>query len=346
MSPSTSRSISCARRCAGCSGNIRRLDVIGLGQDFSRSLDLPAELLEARPLFFYPGSSIGNFTPDEALAFLRRVRAQARRWRPPDRRRPRQAGAVLEAAYDDALGVTAAFNLNAAAPPQPADRQRLRAAPLAACRASRRGRVADRDAPRGAPRPGRALARRERALRAPASASTPRTRTSTRSRLRVAAAATRASRRPSAGPTSSGWFACSGRPPAVVQEHLVADRLGGDQAQAAQLGAVEAGPSASVGASPPTTSGHSVTCISSIASAARNWNSRSPPASTRRCSTPRAASCSRIQATGRSPSPAQPSASAGEQPGRRATAARRDEAAAGSPARRRNRPPAARRASG
>ena len=29
------------------------------------------------PVFFYPGSSIGNFTPDEALAFLRRVRASA-----------------------------------------------------------------------------------------------------------------------------------------------------------------------------------------------------------------------------------------------------------------------------
>ena len=46
-------------------------------------------------------------------------------------------------------------------------------------------------------------------------------------------------------------------------------------------------PSARLGASPPTTSGHSVTCISSSASAARNWNSRSPPASTSSRSTPR-----------------------------------------------------------
>jgi L-histidine N-alpha-methyltransferase len=91
-----------------------RLDMIGLGQDFSTHLELPHDVLGAeRPVFFYPGSSIGNFTPGEALAFLRRVRERA------------QGGGlligvdlvkpapVLDAAYDDALGVTAAFNLNA-----------------------------------------------------------------------------------------------------------------------------------------------------------------------------------------------------------------------------------------
>jgi dimethylhistidine N-methyltransferase len=66
-----------------------------------------------RRLFFYPGSSIGNFAPDEARDFLQRVHAQC----------GRDGGlligidlakdhAVLDAAYDDALGVTAAFNLN------------------------------------------------------------------------------------------------------------------------------------------------------------------------------------------------------------------------------------------
>ena len=45
-----------------------QLDVVGLGQDFSAGLELPADLLEGgAPLFFYPGSSIGNFTRDEAL---------------------------------------------------------------------------------------------------------------------------------------------------------------------------------------------------------------------------------------------------------------------------------------
>jgi len=88
----------------------------GVGMDFSTSLDFPAELAEemqqATPLFFYPGSSIGNFTPSEALLFLRRIQKQA----------PRgglligvdlvKDGEVLRQAYDDTLGVTAAFNRN------------------------------------------------------------------------------------------------------------------------------------------------------------------------------------------------------------------------------------------
>ena len=91
-----------------------RLDIVGLGQDFSASLELPADLLGGqRPVFFYPGSSIGNFTPDEALAFLGRVRQRAVGGGlliGVDLVKP---AAVLNAAYDDALGVTAAFNLNA-----------------------------------------------------------------------------------------------------------------------------------------------------------------------------------------------------------------------------------------
>ncbi|MDQ2926989.1 MAG: L-histidine N(alpha)-methyltransferase [Pseudomonadota bacterium] len=91
-----------------------QLDIAGLGQDFSAKVEIPADLLAgARPVFFYPGSSIGNFAPEEALAFLRRVRARADGGGlliGVDLIKP---SAVLEAAYDDALGVTAAFNLNA-----------------------------------------------------------------------------------------------------------------------------------------------------------------------------------------------------------------------------------------
>lgn len=92
------------------------IEMLGVGLDFSQSFRLPAELAAAlgdgpRTLF-YPGSSIGNFTPAEALAFLRQVRAECRGGalligvdlvKPVD---------VLEPAYDDALGVTAAFNRN------------------------------------------------------------------------------------------------------------------------------------------------------------------------------------------------------------------------------------------
>jgi uncharacterized SAM-dependent methyltransferase len=55
------------------------LEIVGLGMDFSRSPALPDGVLPAaaRPVFFYPGSSIGNFTPHEAWAFLAGVHAQA-----------------------------------------------------------------------------------------------------------------------------------------------------------------------------------------------------------------------------------------------------------------------------
>jgi L-histidine Nalpha-methyltransferase len=88
------------------------IEMTGLGLDFSESFDCPPELIVGRPVFFYPGSSIGNFAPAQALDFLRRLHAHASGGglligvdlvKPP---------VVLEAAYDDALGVTAAFNLN------------------------------------------------------------------------------------------------------------------------------------------------------------------------------------------------------------------------------------------
>ncbi|MEG0885438.1 MAG: L-histidine N(alpha)-methyltransferase [Janthinobacterium sp.] len=89
------------------------IEMTGLGLDFSSRLDLPDSVREARRLFFYPGSSIGNFAPEQAIAFLRRLRANA------DGDGGLLIGvdlikddAVLDAAYDDALGVTAAFNLN------------------------------------------------------------------------------------------------------------------------------------------------------------------------------------------------------------------------------------------
>jgi dimethylhistidine N-methyltransferase len=88
------------------------LETVGVGLDFTHEPPLPADLADRPTLFFYPGSSIGNFTGDEAAAFLARLRASV----------PRSAilagfdlvrdtGAMV-AAYDDAAGVTAAFNRN------------------------------------------------------------------------------------------------------------------------------------------------------------------------------------------------------------------------------------------
>ncbi len=84
-----------------------------VGADLARPLVLPARLAREGRLFFYPGSSIGNFTPDEARRFLAGLRAAL------DETGGLLIGidllkdpATLQAAYDDPLGVTAAFNLN------------------------------------------------------------------------------------------------------------------------------------------------------------------------------------------------------------------------------------------
>ena len=89
------------------------IEMIGVGTDFSSHLVLP-EAVQAKPrLFFYPGSSIGNYEPDEAREFLQRVRAQMSAhdtlWIGVDLVKDTQ---TLERAYDDELGVTAAFNRN------------------------------------------------------------------------------------------------------------------------------------------------------------------------------------------------------------------------------------------
>lgn len=89
------------------------LEVHAAWTDFSRRLQLPSGIEGRRVVAFFPGSSIGNFTPAEAEAFLSRLR----RALPPgsgvlvgvDLVKERR---LLEAAYNDAAGITAAFNLN------------------------------------------------------------------------------------------------------------------------------------------------------------------------------------------------------------------------------------------
>ncbi len=89
------------------------MQMLGVGTDFSASLQLPPEVPRERRLFFYPGSSIGNFTPAEAVLWLRSVRAEmtadSALWIGVDLQKDK---ATLERAYDDELGLTAAFNRN------------------------------------------------------------------------------------------------------------------------------------------------------------------------------------------------------------------------------------------
>lgn len=81
--------------------------------DFTRDFDLPVGFGGAPRLGFFPGSTFGNLSEDEAIAFLRRIRRQLGEGgraiigidlhKGLDRLLP---------AYDDRDGVTAAFNLN------------------------------------------------------------------------------------------------------------------------------------------------------------------------------------------------------------------------------------------
>jgi dimethylhistidine N-methyltransferase len=84
------------------------LRILPVNADFSRPLDLPAA--RGRRVVYFPGSTIGNLVPEEAHAFLSMSRGQAARMLVGvDLRKDAN---VLHAAYNDARGVTAAFNLN------------------------------------------------------------------------------------------------------------------------------------------------------------------------------------------------------------------------------------------
>jgi dimethylhistidine N-methyltransferase len=89
------------------------LDVQPVIADYTRELVL-APLLPAggRRVGFFPGSTIGNFTPQEALQFLERAAQVLRGGALLLGADLIKEPAVLHAAYNDAQGVTAAFNLN------------------------------------------------------------------------------------------------------------------------------------------------------------------------------------------------------------------------------------------
>jgi dimethylhistidine N-methyltransferase len=100
--------------CNALAQSFPRMTIVALRADFAGEVALPeAELGAARRILYFPGSTIGNFTPTEARAFLAR-------WAPllgagggaligVDLKKN---SAVLDAAYNDAQGVTAEFNLN------------------------------------------------------------------------------------------------------------------------------------------------------------------------------------------------------------------------------------------
>lgn len=89
------------------------LPVHPLEADFTKPVDLPAPVLDLPKLGFFPGSTIGNLVPPSAVDLLRSMRATlgdgSHLLIGMDRLKDE---ATLVSAYDDAAGVTAAFNLN------------------------------------------------------------------------------------------------------------------------------------------------------------------------------------------------------------------------------------------
>ncbi len=89
------------------------LSVCPVCTDITDTLELPSIPADTKRLLFYPGSSIGNFDPEEARIFLANLARIAG-----------DGGALLigvdlqkntqrlHAAYNDANGITAAFNIN------------------------------------------------------------------------------------------------------------------------------------------------------------------------------------------------------------------------------------------
>lgn len=98
--------------CEALQAELPALAITPVVADFTREHQLPPAPEGGRRIGFFPGSSIGNFDPADALSFLRLLREEL------------DGGALLigvdlikdpallHAAYNDAQGVTARFNLN------------------------------------------------------------------------------------------------------------------------------------------------------------------------------------------------------------------------------------------
>lgn len=102
------------RTAADLSAAYPDLDVLPVCADYTSAFPLPAPgVPPTRTVVFFPGSTIGNFTPAEAKAFLEHIAEVV------GRRGGLLIGvdlqkdpAIIEAAYNDPEGVTAAFNKN------------------------------------------------------------------------------------------------------------------------------------------------------------------------------------------------------------------------------------------
>ncbi len=102
-----------AQSAAKLLGDYPQLQITPLAADYTRGLGALTRRAGERILVLFLGSNIGNYTPAEARDLLRQIR---RAIQPGDGlllgADLKKSAALLEPAYDDALGVTAAFNRN------------------------------------------------------------------------------------------------------------------------------------------------------------------------------------------------------------------------------------------
>jgi dimethylhistidine N-methyltransferase len=109
--------ISCdhlAHSAAALAAGYPELEVLPLCADYTEDFELPRPRARVqRRAVYFPGSTIGNLTPERAASFLGRLAALGGRGGAlligVDLQKE---AAVIEPAYNDAAGVTAAFNLN------------------------------------------------------------------------------------------------------------------------------------------------------------------------------------------------------------------------------------------
>src|SRR5437667_2621933 len=102
------------RAAEAINGDYFPLQILPVCADYNQPLRLPVPArTPKRQVIFFPGSTIGNFEPHQAAAFLRRLAGACQSGDGlligVDLQKSRD---ILYAAYNDAQGVTAAFNLN------------------------------------------------------------------------------------------------------------------------------------------------------------------------------------------------------------------------------------------
>lgn len=106
-------SVALRRVAETMASNFPDLAVHAVCADFTQPFTLPAMSGQGRRVVFFPGSSLGNFNPEQSVHFI----ANAARLIGPGGGMLfgidlKKDAAILNAAYDDAAGVTAEFNLN------------------------------------------------------------------------------------------------------------------------------------------------------------------------------------------------------------------------------------------